>query len=317
MQPPQKLIESFEMLSPPISATAADTLLQSNQIRYSICSLVNDRTQYETMLHSFSESGFTAPSCEFLYLDNSLANSFDAYTGLNIFLRVARGAYVILCHQDIKLLEDGIVQLDAIIQDLDIRDPAWGLFGNAGGLERGGLAVHIFDPVGEDRRVGGPFPVRAACLDENFIVMRRSANLTVSRDLKGFHLYGTDLVLIAERLGYSAYVVDFYLRHYGHGRMDESFRDAQRALIEKHKVACRWRWMTTTCVEFPLTGSAVVQRVATSNFGMWLVKLLMKLRRWIAVLLFIEARTTNIPATSNSNSSTVAPKGSCNPRATL
>lgn len=310
-------MDTFMKPSLPIVPTAADTRLQSDKIRYSVCTLVNDRKQYDVALRSFAARGFTEPSCEFLYLDNTEANHFDAYTGLNIFLRAARGAYIILCHQDIELLDDGIARLDAIIKELDALDPAWGLFGNGGGLDSGGLAVHIFDLVGEDRRIGGPFPVRATSLDENFIVVRQSANLAVSRDLEGFHLYGTDLTLIAERLGYHAYVVDFYLRHHGRGTIDKSFQDAQRTLIEKHEIACRWRWMTTTCTEFPLTGSAILHRLSGPAFGMRLVKLLMKLRRWAAVLLFLEPRSKSMPAANDRAPPSAARIGPADPRTTL
>ena len=56
-----------------------------------------------------------------------------------------------------------------------------------------------------------------SALDKNFLVVRRDANLAVSADLKGFHLHGTDICIVARLLGYTAYVVDFQLRHVSSG----------------------------------------------------------------------------------------------------
>ncbi len=56
-------------------------------------------------------------------------------------------------------------------------------------------------------------PIRVGSLDENFIVVKRQANLALSHDMSGFHLYGTDLCIIADILGRTSYVVDFHLCH--------------------------------------------------------------------------------------------------------
>ena len=55
------------------------------------------------MVESFRTAGFTAGDTEFLYVDNSDQNALDAFAAYNLFLRVAKGRYIILCHQDIIL----------------------------------------------------------------------------------------------------------------------------------------------------------------------------------------------------------------------
>jgi hypothetical protein len=246
-------------------------------VRYSICTLVSNIKQYSVMQKSYVERGFRGPDCEFLYLDNTETNRFDAYTGLNIFLRAARGTYVVMCHQDVELIEGDVTRLDAVIAELDKLDPAWGLFGNAGGMKNGRLAIRISDRWGENQHIGGPFPIRVTCLDENFIVVRHDANLAVSGDLAGFHLYGTDLTLVAERLGYHAYVVDFHLRHHGSGNIDESFLAIREALINKHNEASRTRWLTTTCTQMLLSGSTTLHWLTSPRRIQQLVKFFMKL----------------------------------------
>jgi hypothetical protein len=131
-----------------------------------------------------------------------------------------------LCHQDILLLEDGRTELEQRLNDLTAHDPEWALCGNAGGVSSTRLAIRISDPYGENQF--SPFPARVTALDENFIVIRRQANLALSHDLSGFHFYGADLCMIADFLGRSAYVIDFHLRHKSAGTTDASLQAAQR-----------------------------------------------------------------------------------------
>jgi len=118
----------------------------------------------------------------------------------------------------------------------------------------GRLALRITDPHGADRRVGS-LPQRVMSLDENFIVVKRSARLGFSRDLTGFHLYGADICLLADILGHSAYVVDFHLRHLSAGSKSVSFRAAERAFVAKWNRALRPRCVQTTCTLLAISGS--------------------------------------------------------------
>src|SRR5580704_15999128 len=77
--------------------------LPPSAIRYSICTLVTNHAEYAGMMESFIKAGFDPAFCEFLYLDNSTENRFDAFRGYNHFLQHAKGDYIILCHQDILL----------------------------------------------------------------------------------------------------------------------------------------------------------------------------------------------------------------------
>ena len=90
--------------------------------------------------------------------------------------------------------------------------------------------------------MGGPYPVRVMSLDENFIVVRREANLALSHDLTGYHWYGAELCLLADILGWHAYVVEFYLLHKSSGNADAGFRSMRRAVGRKYARAFRPRW---------------------------------------------------------------------------
>lgn len=240
--------------------------LPKGPIRFSICSLVTDLDEYAEMVASFRDGGFGASDCEFLYLDNSSGNTFDAFAGYNLFLTRAAGDYVILCHQDILLIGQGRDALEKRLAELDSLDPAWALCGNAGGTADGALAVRITDPHGSDQSVG-TFPARARALDENFILVRRDANLALSHDLGGFHLYGADLCILADILGRTAYVIDFHLHHKSAGKTDGSFYAARKAAIAKYRRALRTRRIRTTCTTFGVSGLPMLGRLLGRRFG--------------------------------------------------
>jgi len=242
----------------------ADHRWQEEGLRYSICTIVNRPSQYAEMVESFTSRGFDGPDCEFLYLDNTQANAFDGYTGNNMFLNVARGEFVILCHQDVVLIGDGRANLDAALDNLSRLDPNWAVCGNAGRDQSGGVAVRITDPHGIDQKVGD-FPVKVQSLDENFMIVRRSANLALSRDLTGFHFCGTDICLIADVIGSNCYVIDFHLQHKSAGVMDNQFFVSQKNLTQKYRRAFRSRWVFTTCTDFFISGLPFLGNLVTST----------------------------------------------------
>lgn len=224
---------------------------------FSICTLVTRHAEYAAMLESFAARGFTADKAEFLYLDNSKGHHWDAFQGIRRFLSLARGTYVILCHQDIRLLADDIETLRARLAALDALDPDWALAGNAGSMADGSLAIRISDPHGEDQR-RGTFPARVVSLDENFIIIRRDALVSVSAAGSGFHLYGTDMCLQARCAGRSAWVIDFHLRHLSAGKVDASFHQAQQRLEAHYDKLLNLPWhIRTTCTKMILGGGGL------------------------------------------------------------
>ena len=273
-----------------IAPFAADARWQFSAKKFSICTLVTDQEQYATMVRSFVSKGFDGNDCEYLYLDNTLENRYDSYRGLNMFLGVAQGDYIVLCHQDIELLDDGRAKLEEVIAGVDAIDSRWGLLGNAGGLSSGTVVRRITDSTGADDGRDLEYPIRVVTVDENFMVARRLANLAVSGDMNGFHMYGADLALVAERLGFRTYVVDFHLVHHGKGSLDESFFRLRRELQDKLARLSRWRWIVTTCTQFPVVGMHLLNRLAKGHDRDGLIKALIKMRRWGAVVLRWESR---------------------------
>jgi hypothetical protein len=238
----------------------AAELLAQRTIDFSICTMVTNREQYEEMLSSFARNGFHAPNCEYLHVDNSRQNQLDGYAAMNVFLRAARGRYVIICHQDVVLMEDGYAELSARLAELERIDTRWGLAGNAGGKYLAGmddLARSITDPHGVNQRFG-PLPHRVTALDENFLVVKANANLAASSDLAGFHCYAMDLAIIADVLGFRSYVIDFHLHHKSAGKVADRrslrpgevhYENARAALKSKYAERFAPRWVSSPTTE--------------------------------------------------------------------
>lgn len=230
---------------------------------YTIATLVTDPGQYDAMRASFAAGGFTTKDCEYVFIDNTGTEQTCAFTGLSVALREARGRYVILCHQDVRLLQGGDTRadLDCRLAELTEHDPDWAIAGNAGGVAPGQLALRISDPHGRDQHVGN-LPAMVSSLDENFIVVRRNADLTFSNDLSGFHFYATDLCLVADILGWNTYVIDFHLEHLSAGNSrSRDFAVSKEHVREKWSKALRPRWIQTTCALLRLDGESLRQIV--------------------------------------------------------
>jgi len=231
----------------------------STGIKFSICTLVTDWHEYSQMVDSFVAGGFEPSDCEYLFINNGEKNEYEAYGGYNAFLVEAQGDFIILCHQDIVLLNDNRLDLENRLSELDFIDPNWAVCGNCGGDSSRGLAIRISDPAGGENQRIGTFPARVTALDENFIVARRRANLALSHDLSGFHHYGTDICIVADILGWNAWVIDFHLRHNSAGNADDSYVRLRQRLIEKYRNAFRPRWAVTSI------NSIFLSRYRTAN----------------------------------------------------
>jgi len=243
-------------------------------VEFSVCTLVTDKVEYESMRESFGAAGFSA--VEYLYADNSNGNRYDAFEAGNRFLNEASGKYIIICHQDIELRFDTVEKLRRCIVELDEKDANWAVAGNAGYTNMASMALCISDPYGAHRQKGN-LPQKVHTLDENFLLIKRRANLSFSHDLKGFHLYATDLCQVASLLGYSAYVIDFHLYHKSAGTVDYRFMEAAEAFRNKYTHALQARFLRTPVAKLFLSGSGVINSLCNTKFCFRLVKLWQKI----------------------------------------
>lgn len=227
---------------------------QNEEYLFSICTLVTRKEEYLEMLGSFLKKGFTTDICEYLYIDNSETRKFDAYKGLNKFLQQARGKYIILCHQDILIHDHDKDHLIERILEIENADKNWGILANAGGINFKWIATNLTQCSG-NRIKEKRLPLKTKTVDENFIIVKKDANLALSNDLSGFHMYGADLCLIADILGFNSYIIDFNLIHKSDGNADQSFYDSKKAFVIKYNRALRGRYLATTITRVYISGS--------------------------------------------------------------
>ncbi len=221
---------------------------------FSICCLVTRWDEYAAVRKAFAECGFSEADCEFLVCDNSRGNEFSAYEAVREFLGRADGRYVLIVHQD-AFPREPCGKLTTRIRELEEHDPMWGIIGNCGTLAESwqGWAASLETFVGTFP-LGKPFE-RVVCVDENVLIVKNGTGITVSSDLDGFHFYGPDLCLVAERLGYTAYVVDYLWSHRSLGTLDETFVEGRRNLEEKLQRNYGRRSFRTTCSTISIDGS--------------------------------------------------------------
>lgn len=217
---------------------------------FSICSIITDLEEYGEMKQSFEQCGFTQ-DCEYLAADNTKQNQFDAYVAINRFLREAKGMYIIIVHQDVRCI-DTISNLQEILADLTASDDKWAVCGNAGAMGYHQDVRYIVN--GGKIVTHNNLPARVYSLDENLLIVRRTANIVVSSDLHGFHLYAADLCVIADFLGYSCYVIPFMVKHLSLGNL-KALDDHMDSFLDQYGRKLRKRFMQTPSTKFVLKNS--------------------------------------------------------------
>jgi len=240
---------------------------------FSICTIVSDMDEYHVMKDSFLTNGFEEENCEYIIADNTHKNEFDAYQAISSFLKISTGEYLIIAHQDVRII-DNKQKLISCLEELNKIDPNWAICGNSGGLGYHQTILHIthinetFIP-----KENLPHPIKS--LDENFLVIKKSTNLTISPNLKGFHLYGTDLCIIAKFLGYSSYVIPFMLLHLSEGNI-KSLELYKNEFIQQYGEKMKLGFLQTTCTRFYLSNSKIKNRIFNSKFCFFIIKQLVR-----------------------------------------
>jgi hypothetical protein len=248
-------------------------------IKYSICTLVTSEIEYAEMRGSFECSGFSGTNSEYLFVDNTKGNSLDGYEAYRKFRRIAKGKYIIYCHQDVLAI-DTINVLDRKIEELEKLDPCWAIAGNAGASTIRSFFKYFVNGSNEHEIEGfkNDLPVKVASLDENLLVIKSEAGLSTSSDLHGYHFYGTDLCINADILGYSCYVFKFLVQHKSFGNKNEAFWGSRDLFISKYTRALRTRIIQTTCARLGVAGNSLIVLLANTTIVLFIVKVYIKIR---------------------------------------
>ncbi len=139
----------------------------------------------------------------------------------------------------------------------------WAVAGNAGVTDKLSFVLRITVPHGAFHSPS--LPQRVDILDENFLVIKSGTDISCSSELAGFHLYGTDLCLSARTKGYTCYVIDFHLTHFGAGKLDENFEWCLSKIQRRWNPVFLCCYIQTTCALFFLSKYSVLRCIFGSQ----------------------------------------------------
>jgi hypothetical protein len=233
--------------------------------RFRILTFVTDRELYAQMRRSFEDAGFVEPVARYQIVDNSITNAADPYQLVNSVLDEMTEAYLIVCHQDIRLEETATVaSLDGQLEQAGQMYPNWGVVGVAGlGMDYKQVLC-VTDPWNVPKWPG-PWPVEAEVLDELFLLIR-PGRAELSSGLSGFHFYAADLCMSARRMGGCALVIDFPILHLSNGergRLSPEYREGRDAMQSRLSPHYGFRILRTSTMEtMVLSRFRVVRRYA-------------------------------------------------------
>ena len=141
-------------------------------------------------------------------------DSPSAAFAYNRGLSEASNEIIVFAHQDVFLPPGWTRCFSEVITTLTEMDPNWGVVGLFGVKSCGEGRGFVYS-TGLSRFVGRPFktPIQVRTLDELLLVVRKSSGLRFDERLPGFHLYGTDICLQAEKLNMRNYVIPCFALH--------------------------------------------------------------------------------------------------------
>jgi len=195
----------------------------------------------------------------------------DGFQSSRLFLDQARGQHIIMAHSDSspKITKDKLLKL---LQRLETFDPQWAIVGNAGvdQLGQGILTFGLLMPKVPKRKGAKGFHL-VNTLDENLLIVKAEARLSLSYDLGGFHLYGLDLCDVARRLGRTCYVAPVFWHHGSHGTLDTVFYRKVFEFESKMRNYRRPKIWGTTCTYLTVSQSPLLRSWARAR-ACWLMR---------------------------------------------
>lgn len=138
----------------------------------------------------------------------------SATIAYNEAIKKAENDIIVFTHQDMYFPESWIYELERALNYLEDIDPCWGVLGCYGrkkGINHGIGRVYTAG-IGLNGSVIHK-PEAIDTLDEIVIIIRKSSGLSFDSSLPHFHLYGTDICMLARDRGLSNYSIPAYCIH--------------------------------------------------------------------------------------------------------
>jgi len=140
-----------------------------------------------------------------LLMQQGFPSASQAY---NAALDAVTNDIVVFVHQDVFLPDGWFANLGQQIQRLEAEGHRWGVLGSFGSTAtaHGGLGRVYTTGLGlHGNALTQPQPVES--LDEIVLVLRKSSGLRFDDALPHFHMYGTDICMIARDAGFANYAI--------------------------------------------------------------------------------------------------------------
>jgi hypothetical protein len=180
-------------------------------MKWSLISAVNNDGVLKSCLLNSSES----QSASETLLQTGFASAAAAY---NDAIEKSTTDVLVFAHQDVYLPEGWASKLQDALETVSKQDPEWGVLG-VWGLDATGQGVGDVFCTFAMRRLGGAFAgvMEVRTLDEVMLIVRKSSGLRFDEQMKGFHLYATDICLQARKRGMKCYAISAFCVHNTNG----------------------------------------------------------------------------------------------------
>lgn len=224
------------------SEVTAHSLQQDRFVNWSIVSAVNNEAVLESCLLS-SPDVSTASEVILQMGYSSIALAYNAA------IDSATTDLLVFAHQDVYLPRGWSSQLSRCLAWLSVHDPQWAVAGVWGRDAIGGRNGHVYC-AGLRRELGKDFssPIEIRTLDELLLIVRKSSGVRFDEALSGFHMYGADICLEAQRRGMKCYAISAFCIHNTNGYDFLPFQFWKNYLFMRKK----WKGelpITTSCTE--------------------------------------------------------------------
>jgi hypothetical protein len=146
-----------------------------------------------------------------------MENFDSASKAYNEAMDRASNDLLVFAHQDVYFPDGWFSALSATIAALDRQHIRWGVlgsFGSSRSIHGGAGRVYTNGRGLHGNSIQEPTEIET--LDEIVLVLRKSSGLRFDESLPNFHLYGTDICLIAQEAGYRNFAIPGLCIHNTH-----------------------------------------------------------------------------------------------------
>jgi len=200
-------------------------------LKWSVIAAVNNQEVLDSCLLQSPE---VAQATDLIW-QRGYASAAQAY---NAAIDKATTDLLVFAHQDVFLPAGWTSQLQKSLHWFAQHDPQWAVAG-IWGVQRSGARFGNVYCTGLGQRLGADFapPVEVRTVDELLFVVRKSSGVRFDENIPGYHMYGTDICLEAQRRGLKTYAISAFCIHNtnGYGMLPWQFWKAYLRMRRKWK----------------------------------------------------------------------------------